>query len=181
MAKNNKAAPSSNSTPTWVVVSITVITLGFLGFILYLSTIPSDATFQSLKQDSQKIVQKTKQKLQDTAKSTPKPDYDFYKLLENNKVEVPKVEAYKSTPKANVNYQYRLQAASFRSKEDADRLRGNLILEGMEAYITSSETSSGVWYRVMVGPFTDRSKMNKAQDKLVARNISPLEFREEIK
>lgn len=114
-------------------------------------------------------------------KEVAKPDYDFYRLLEEQKVVVPKVEAYKSTPKEQVDYLYRLQVASFRSKDDAERLRASLILEGMQAYIQSSEVKGSTWHRIFVGPFDNRSNMNKVHDKLVSRGISPLEFKEPIK
>ena len=44
-----------------------------------------------------------------------------------------------------------------------------------------AEINGNTWFRVYVGPFTDRSKLNKAQDMLVARSISPLVLKEPLK
>tara|TARA_R110001583_G_scaffold184190_1_gene343285 strand:+ start:8761 stop:8937 length:177 start_codon:yes stop_codon:yes gene_type:complete len=44
----------------------------------------------------------------------------------------------------------------------------------MNAYSVEASINSGTWYRVFVGPFSNRSKLNKAQDILVSNNISPL-------
>ena len=172
MAKKN----SNNSTTGMGVVI--VITLAFLGFLFYLAnTPPSDP--KAAKAEMQKSLKQSQKQLKEADKKAPKADYDFYQLLENNKVEVPKVEAYRSTPREEaIDYQYLLQVASFRSQEDADSLRASLLLEGMPAYTRSINVNNGTWHRVFVGPFDNRSNMNRAQDKLVERRLSPLEFRE---
>ena len=71
---------------------------------------------------------------------------------------------------------YLLQAGSFKSAEDADSLRAQLLLTGMPNVTTSKVVSSSgtTWYRVRVGPFSSRSKLNKAYDQLVRMNLQPL-------
>ncbi|OMH39543.1 SPOR domain-containing protein [Motiliproteus sp. MSK22-1] len=106
--------------------------------------------------------------------------FKFYKLLPESKVVPPKVEAYKSTPKSAKNHsRYLLQAGSFRSATDADSLRAKLILLGLPN-VSSSKVSSAngtVWYRVRVGPFESRSKLNKAQDQMVRMRLQPLQIK----
>ena len=97
---------------------------------------------------------------------------------------VPKAEEshYKSTPKTDVaKYQYNLQAASFRTSEQADRLKVQLILENLSASIEEVSVKGTPYYRVMVGPFTDRSIMNKAQDVLANHRINAIVFKKPIK
>lgn len=172
-------ANKSNQVPKWVWMITPTLAIAFLGFILYLTTIPPDSELEAVKGDARKVMQASVDKVKKEPVPTPqKPNYDFYKLLEKQTVEVPKVGAYKSTPKDEVVYEYRLQVGSFRSQSDAERLRASLLLEGMSAYSQSVEANGNTWHRVMVGPFTDRSKMNRAYDELVARNIKPLELRE---
>lgn len=186
------AKKKSNDTPKWVWVLVPTLLVFFVGFLLYLSTLPSGNEWDRVKQDTKRVfdadapapAQPAKRKETKVAKepaAPEKPNYDFYKLLENQKVEVTKVDAYKSTPKTQVDYQYRLQVASFRSQDEADRLRASLLLEGMEAYIQSSTVNDNTWHRVMIGPFSNRSAMNKVQDKLAARRISPMEIKEPVK
>lgn len=70
---------------------------------------------------------------------------------------------------------YKLQAASFRNKNDALRLVKKLSAYGMQASARASISTNGLeWYQVSVGPFTNVSKMNKAQDILVSLNMMPL-------
>lgn len=169
------------------MIFVILLALGFIGFLFYLATIPpSENGVDKVRQDAKSVLQQQdKKQAKEAAKKASKPEkpkYDFYELLEKQTVEVPKVEEYKSTPKdQSINYQYLLQVASFRSQEDADSLRASLLLEGLTAYTNGFEGSNGTWYRVYVGPFDNRSKMNQAQDKLVARNLSPLELRQEKK
>jgi cell division protein FtsN len=111
--------------------------------------------------------------------STPaQSHYEFYDLLPNTEVAVPEVAAYKSTPKTEkLDTKYVLQAASFKTESDAEKLRAQLILAGLPNVHTSrSEGSNGVWFRVRVGPFENRSVMNKAHDKLTRMRISPMEI-----
>lgn len=177
MAKKN-----NSEVPKWVWVFTLVMVSLFLGMLWLLSTVdPSTAPSQAWHSTKSEVKAAIKNNKSAPPKEVAKPDYDFYKLLEEQKVVVPKVDAYKSTPKEQVDYLYRLQVASFRSKEDAENLRASLILEGMQAYIESIEVKGSTWHRIFVGPFDNRSNMNKVQDKLAARGISPLEFKEPIK
>lgn len=178
------AKKSNSEVPKWVWVFTFVMVSLFVGMLWLLSTVePSTAPSQAwdtAKSEAKAAIKNNKSEAP-KLKEVAKPDYDFYRLLEEQKVVVPKVEAYKSTPKEQVDYLYRLQVASFRSKDDAERLRASLILEGMQAYIQSSEVKGSTWHRIFVGPFDNRSNMNKVHDKLVSRGISPLEFKEPIK
>lgn len=177
------AKKKNSEVPKWVWVFTTVLALLFIGMLWLLSTVdpssPPSKAWQATKKEVTSAIKNNT--VPDHVKESAKPDYDFYKLLEEQKVVVPKVESYKSTPKEDVNYLYRLQVASFRSKEDAESLRASLILEGMQAYIQSTEVKGSTWHRIFVGPFDNRSNMNKVQDKLAARGISPLEFKESVK
>ena len=174
---------SASRIPKWVWVTTPTLAVAFIGFILYLATIPAGDELEAVKGDAKKALKLGVEKAkEEAAKEVAKPSYEFYQLLENQTVEVPKVDVYKSTPKdAEVDYTYRLQAGSFRSADDAERLCASLLLEGLNAYRQESTVNGSTWHRVFVGPFTDRSKMNKAQDLLVSRNISPLALKEPVK
>lgn len=53
--------------------------------------------------------------------------------------------------------QYIMQCGSFRTTDRAQELRARLALQGLEAQILQSEGSSGLWYRVVLGPY-DRKR-----------------------
>ncbi|MFK4753116.1 SPOR domain-containing protein [Oceanobacter antarcticus] len=175
---------SSSRIPGWVWITTPTLAIAFAGFVIYLSTLPASDELGAIKGDARQALQqgieRAKASVADTVKDQAmreagKPAYDFYRLLEQQKVDAPEVDAYVSTPKdATVNYEYLLQVGSFRNGDDADEMRANLLLLGMNAYSVEASINSGTWHRVFVGPFSNRSKLNKAQDILVSNNISPL-------
>jgi len=105
-------------------------------------------------------------------------DFTYGVILKQTEVTPAFVPAYESTPKDPAKKtSHVLQVASFKSELDAEALQKRLIRKKlMNVQVTQSTAKSGsVWYRVMVGPFQNRSMLNKAQDTLVQMNFSPLE------
>lgn len=103
--------------------------------------------------------------------------FEFYKMLPESEVDTTNVEPYKSTPKdEKPKHTYILQVGSFQNGADAERLRAQLILQGLPNVQTRKVTNSNgtIWHQVRSGPFENRSQLNKAQDKLVRMNIQPL-------
>ena len=109
---------------------------------------------------------------------TFKPNFTFPVMLKKAKVTPSFVKAYESTPKdPTKKTSHILQVASFRTESDAKELKKRLIRKKLtNVQVTQSTAGSGtIWFRVMVGPFQNRSMLNKAQDILVQMNFSPLE------
>ncbi|MEX0941919.1 MAG: SPOR domain-containing protein [Pseudomonadales bacterium] len=101
--------------------------------------------------------------------------WDFYDIFP--KSEVPIVEEY--TPDGtkvaiDAPSAYLLQAGSFRNPEDADRLRAELILLGMDVFTRKVETDDGEWTRVLVGPLDTRLEMERERRKLAEANIASI-------
>ncbi|WP_148253313.1 SPOR domain-containing protein [Aidingimonas lacisalsi] len=70
---------------------------------------------------------------------------------------------------------YMLQAASFRQSSDASNMAGRLRDVGLTASVNEVQTSEGdIFHRVQVGPYTDDSELNRAQDLMMAQGIEPL-------
>ena len=66
-----------------------------------------------------------------------------------------------------VEASYVVQVASFRKLGDADRLKANLALLGLEGHIqTVSINGEEIWHRVRVGPFDKLNQLNQARDHL---------------
>ncbi len=104
--------------------------------------------------------------------------YDFYDILPKAKV-TPAPEAISHyTPKSKDGDPYLrlLQTGSFRNKQDAEAQRAKIAFLGIKAVTKEVTSKSGsTWYRVETTPFTSRSRLNGAIDKLVNINIRPLE------
>ena len=67
-----------------------------------------------------------------------------------------------------------LQAASFRSREDAERLRAALLLMDLPAATEAKSLSSGHWYRVTVGPFDSPVQAQRALTRLREKDIAAI-------
>ncbi|MBT8765682.1 SPOR domain-containing protein [Metapseudomonas boanensis] len=76
--------------------------------------------------------------------------------------------------KAPVTNQFFLQAGSFRKREDADRVRAQIILLGQNVQVESGKIREETWYRVLVGPFANRAQLSGAQKQLAASGFSNL-------
>lgn len=76
---------------------------------------------------------------------------------------------------ASESHVYLLQAASFLRRDDAEAMRAELLLEGMDANVSKvPRKGGGAWHRVLVGPFPDRTEMARALTKLRERDIPAL-------
>ena len=160
-----------------------VIAISFIGGLWFLAQQPKDQTAPAPAKtatpvDVKPIAKAATDNAEDTDEAADnKSGFDFYNLLPESQVTPQKVEAYKSTPKdPNKKTNVLLQAGSFRKLADAERLRAQLILLNLPNVVTDKTTSSSgsVWYRVRVGPFDNRSMLNKAEDILAQNNIVSL-------
>ena len=109
---------------------------------------------------------------------TSASDFTYGTMLKQAEVTPAYVPVYESTPKdPTKKTSHVLQVASFKSEVDARALQKRLINKKLtNVQVTQSKAKSGsIWYRVMVGPFQNRSMLNKAQDILVQMSFSPLE------
>jgi len=143
---------------------------GFIGFIAYLNTLPAP------EQTRAPAKEKTGTGAESPGKesSDKKPGFKFYDMLPDSELVPPQVDEYTPSP-GQTTFNYLVQTGSFRTQADAERQRAQIAFQGLRAFVSRIDIESGsTWYRVSVGPFTSRSKMNSVVDKLVAINIEPL-------
>ncbi|WP_028238209.1 SPOR domain-containing protein [Stutzerimonas azotifigens] len=76
--------------------------------------------------------------------------------------------------KAPAVTQFFLQAGSFRKREDADRVRAQILLQGHDVRVEAGTVREETWYRVLVGPYADREQLAQAQKKLAAGGYTNL-------
>ena len=67
-----------------------------------------------------------------------------------------------------------LQAGSFPKQADADRVRAQIILLGQTVTVESGTVKDATWYRVLVGPFSNREQLTVAQKQLAGAGFSNL-------
>ncbi|PCJ43745.1 MAG: hypothetical protein COA71_02425 [SAR86 cluster bacterium] len=99
-------------------------------------------------------------------------DFTFYDRLSEAEVIVD-VIAVELEPEIEENPDiYRVQAGSFNSIADAEKLRAEIILLGLETSISQAEVLGQTMFRVQAGPFVGNANANDAVD-LLARNNMP--------
>lgn len=109
------------------------------------------------------------------ASEPEKPRFDFYHMLKENEVPVPKVDSSGTQAVATPPKSYILQVASFRKAEDAEQLKVELILLNLDARAESVTVRNGEqWHRVLVGPFDSRSLLSKARSTLISNGHQAL-------
>jgi cell division protein FtsN len=110
-------------------------------------------------------------------------NYDFYDMLPNFEVVVPEkdreVQRERDTAPAKIERPgvYVLQAGSYRKQEEADRIRAQLKLQGMDADVQRVAIDEDVWHRVRIGPITDLTELNRLRARLRAADLDALVIR----
>ena len=149
----------------WIVMAILLALLVSLLIYLWNQSQASQAETVNTVKSAPKKTQKPE--------GVPQPRFDFYEILKEQNLEVPDRSA---EVEAAVSKQvdYYLQVASFRKESDADALRAELLLLNLEANIETVTKNQQTWYRIVVGPFTSRSKMAKARSTLASMELNAL-------
>ncbi len=98
--------------------------------------------------------------------------FDFYEMLPNYEVKVPAGST--KTPPPNPSQApgaYVIQAGSFRTFDDADRLKASMAMLGVESHIEKSapDTNGHTWYRVRTDSEKDLAVVNE-QLRLLREN-----------
>lgn len=119
----------------------------------------------------------------------PKPKFEFYTLLTNDAAKRGNVRpteqdsalhAMSSTQQSPVSSAavksaskqvltlpkqeaYLLQVASFKQRQDADRMKAALVMKGFDVNVKKSVQENGRFYRVILGPFATKEEAQKMQ------------------
>ncbi|MEL0637444.1 SPOR domain-containing protein [Marinomonas sp. TI.3.20] len=185
-ATRRAPAPAKRKTPWWLWLIAPALLIAFIYGLTQLSHVKNKKTVTPVAPVHSQPIEKKTAKV-DSKKVEPKKaevkkkeSFDFYQILQDSKVDTSHVDAYQFEPRGEQDFYYMLQAASFRNSKDADRMRAKLILAGMvdtTVRQTISTKDGKPWYRVVIGPFNDRSKMNHIEDKLVDMRIESYSYK----
>lgn len=128
----------------------------------------------------------------------PKPKFEFYTLLTKDKVPTVSVSqpttpavmpvaiaAVAATPKqasiampspphmdpvvSAIKNGFFVQVGSFRSRQEAERINASLRLKGYSVSLINATPQNGNWFRVVLGPYTNRELAKKAQIAVAQR------------
>lgn len=158
----SKAAPKAK----FPVVASIVAALALGGFGYFLYNISGSAEDVEVSQPT-----KTKSNSQKASKEKPLPDmpkekWDYIQELENKEVEV---EVPPDPPPA---VPYQMQCGSFRTLEQAEALKANIAFQGVESIIRKVNGKTGIWYKVILGPYERKRMAEKERHKMKRANIN---------
>ena len=72
---------------------------------------------------------------------------------------------------------YVLQAGSYRNEADAERVRAQLVLQGVQAKVQHVAVDTDVWHRVRVGPLGNLDELNRLRRQLQQAELDALVIR----
>lgn len=179
-----RAKPASSSTHAWVWLLMGLIPGLLIALLVYLggynvggrsgASIPSAPAKSEI--DTRAVRKAPESKPLPDPPAPLKPRFDFYTILPEMEVAVPEQEVSGETqqgmPQVEKPGTYILQAGSFRSFEEADRLKASLVLLGIEASIqTVTINNKDTWHRVHIGPYKDLAELNQIRARLKQNHI----------
>ena len=112
------------------------------------------------------------------AEPHPASRFDFYDMLPKFEVVLPEIESQASPDSEAVSVadpgRSVLQAGSFTVQDDAERMRANLALLGVESRLQRVSIDDDVYHRVRIGPTSDLDELNGVRRRLWDAEIEVL-------
>lgn len=161
--------PAKSGKPAWVIFGYGLVT----GSILTLAVQTLD--YRALLQSKDPQAEESKPEA-----LKPSPKFEFYTVLPEQNLSKPRPKSNdqqagaNSPPNTAVTDYFIVQAGSFRNEADADRRRAELILLGLDPKIDQVSNQAGRWYRVFVGPLSERSEAERLKALTASQNIETL-------
>jgi cell division protein FtsN len=117
----------------------------------------------------------------DAGADEPAKSYAFYDMLPKFEVVVPEKEKdvrpdTKSVPETRRGT-YVLQAGSYKNFADADRVRAQLALQGIESKVQKVSVDSDTWHRIRIGPISKLDELNRLRQILRKADVDVLVIR----
>ncbi|MFT7527842.1 MAG: hypothetical protein ACI9LY_003001 [Arenicella sp.] len=110
-------------------------------------------------------------------RKSSKKEFDFYTLLPDIEKVMPDDLPDSEPTRAPDNLEYYLQAASFRERADAEKLRARLTLKNFKTITQARDvTGKGIYHRVRIGPYRDKRKAKIAKNQLQRLGVHPFIF-----
>jgi cell division protein FtsN len=111
----------------------------------------------------------------------PAKAYDFYDMLPKFEVVVPEKDKdvkpdLKPVPETRRGT-YVLQAGSYKNFADADRIRAQLALQGIESKVQKVSVDNDTWHRIRIGPITNLDELNRMRAIMRKADVDVLVIR----
>ncbi len=180
--KNRPRERPPRKSPGWAWLAVGLLIGLFVAFLVYLREHQPPAPVAVLSPPAKPVSQPrapAPRKSPREKTPPPKPRFEFYTILPEMEVPVPDsaLPSRGAKPAAGPEEPgtYLLQVGSFRAIEEADRLKAQLALLGLEAQVqTVAVDGKDTWHRVRLGPFTNLSKVNQIRERLREHDLDAI-------
>ncbi|WP_192021969.1 MULTISPECIES: SPOR domain-containing protein [Shewanella] len=167
-SSRGKKPQQKRSIPYLPTLIVLLLVGGFGYFLWWISGSSDDAPVTTAPAVT---VEQTKPKpvKKDPNALPPKPteEWTYLEELENKSIDV---EVPEDALKSKGPYQ--MQCASFRKLEPAEEMKAMIAFQGMEAQVRATTGSSGVWHKVILGPFESKRAAERSRHKLQRAGIN---------
>jgi len=153
--------------------------------VVYLKDHHSDAPAARISKAEKRKLRNTESADSDASESgapeEPMPSYDFYERLPKFEVVVPERDKdvkpdIKAVPETRRGT-YVLQAGSYKNYADADRIRAQLALQGVESKVQKVSVDNDTWHRIRIGPISKLDELNRLRTILRRADVDVLVIR----
>ena len=176
--KSTRKAGQKRPVPGWIILLSGVLSGLLLAVFIYVKGWVPEPIKNT--QPTPDVVQQVVEPVEDVSENLTrkKPDYDFYSVLPEMEVVIPKEELEQQAARNSKEYSYLLQIASFKDRSDAEGLKAQIAFAGQIAHIQSISVDGQDFYRVRVGPFDSSREADKQKRQLEANGHRPLVLKE---
>ncbi len=165
--KQSRRANNKKPSRPFPLVKFIIILLAVSGFGYFLTQITQAPSNSAVSNKPVKAPQKTKQTL------PPPPEdeeWQFIEELENKQVNV-------STEQLEEKGPFIVRCTTVRSRERAEALKAKIAFAGFESQVIEHQGTSGLWYRVDLGPYAKKRTAEKTRHELKRNDIHGCVFR----
>src|SRR5271167_2487236 len=178
--KTRRGRPAAFSGPTGLIIGL-ALGLAVAG-IVYLKDHRLDAPIANAgKLTKKKSRANEPPEAAESGSDEPAKSYDFYDQLPKFEVVVPEKDKevrpdIKPVPETRRGT-YVLQAGSYKNFADADRVRAQLALQGVESKVQKVSVDNDTWHRIRIGPISDLNQLNRLRTVLRKADVDVLVIR----
>ena len=175
--KTTRKAGHKRPVPGWIILLSGVLSGLLLALLIYVKGwVPQPV---NTDQPVPGVAEEVTQPVEDVSQSvSKKPDYDFYSVLPEMEVVIPREELEQQAARDSKEYTYILQVASFNNRKDAEELKARIAFTGQIAHIQAIDVNGTEWHRVRVGPFDSSREADKQKRQLEQGGHKPLVLKE---
>ncbi len=163
-ATAKKSAPKSAPTPWGRIVLVLAVVIGFAYFLWTIKDSAPESATPITQQGSGKT------EPEEALPEPPEEQWEYIQELENPPED--KFEKVEPLSANRPDIQYQMQCGSFRQKSQAEEMRARIAFQALESEIRATEGQTGLWYRVVLGPFETKRSAEADRHKLQRAGIS---------